>query len=347
MPNPAAISPPVSSTIDGRIRCSVAMTSATMPNTEFLNRYGRQDPGLAQHGLQAGIAGQRHGRELDREIAQIERIADGEEADDQQPLHLIGRQPKRSFFHRANMAGESRRRTTRRRASRVIARAENQTQADCSNAGIAASVYRHPIACRRIADSVVAICGLRRLGRSSPAWRCCAGAHGWLGPGAALWRMATDHRPSWRGADRRTPWSRRGRSLSIMPAQIFAAAAASLSGPATSRNCMPSPLLLSFTTMIGRNAASAAFDLDLSSPRHSARKPPTEFAPPTSTPNSVRWTVDWPASAAGRPPSASVLPAGGSRGDHLGAGAALRRPGSGGWYPACDQFSGRGDPAEP
>src|SRR6266852_1225035 len=81
------------------------------------------------------------------------------------------------------------------------------------------------------------------------------------------------------------------RSLSSRTAQFFAAAAASASGPATSRNCMPSPLLLSFTTMIGRNAASGAFDFDLRRPRHSARRPPSELALPTSTPNSVRWTA--------------------------------------------------------
>src|ERR1700716_1184806 len=81
------------------------------------------------------------------------------------------------------------------------------------------------------------------------------------------------------------------RSLSIMTAQIFAAAAAWATGRATSRNCMPSPLLLSFTTMIGRNAASGAFDFDLRRPRHSARRPPSELALPTSTPNSVRWTA--------------------------------------------------------
>jgi hypothetical protein len=33
----AAISAPVIKTMDGRITCSVAMISATMPNTEFLN----------------------------------------------------------------------------------------------------------------------------------------------------------------------------------------------------------------------------------------------------------------------------------------------------------------------
>ena len=74
-----------------------------------------------------------------------------------------------------------------------------------------------------------------------------------------------------------------------MPAQIFAAAAASLSGPATSRSCMPSPLLPSLTTIIGRSVVNAAFDLDFRSPSHRARNPGSEFAPPTSTPNSVRW----------------------------------------------------------
>ena len=81
-----------------------------------------------------------------------------------------------------------------------------------------------------------------------------------------------------------------GRSFSVRTAQIFAAAAASLSGPATSRSCMPSPLVPSLITMIGRSAASGAFDRDFSSPRHSARRPSSELAPPTSTPNSVRWT---------------------------------------------------------
>src|SRR5882724_379715 len=82
------------------------------------------------------------------------------------------------------------------------------------------------------------------------------------------------------------------RSFSIMPAQIFAAAAASLIGPATNLSCMPSPLLLSLMTMIGRKVVNEAFDLDLRSPRHSARKPESEFAPPTSIPNSVRWTAN-------------------------------------------------------
>ncbi len=68
---------------------------------------GREQAGLAQHGLQAGIACQRHRRELDREVAQIKRVADGDEADDQQPLHLVGRQPKRSLFHAPNMVGNA------------------------------------------------------------------------------------------------------------------------------------------------------------------------------------------------------------------------------------------------
>ena len=43
--------------------------------------------------------------------------------------------------------------------------------------------------------------------------------------------------------------------------------------------------------MIGRNAVNGALDFDFRSPRHSARKPPTELAVPRSTPNSVRWTA--------------------------------------------------------
>src|SRR6185437_4762361 len=83
-----------------------------------------------------------------------------------------------------------------------------------------------------------------------------------------------------------------------MPAQILAAAAASLRGPATSRSCMPSPLLPSLITMIGRNVVNTAFDLDFRSPSHSARNPASEFAPPTSTPNSVRWMASLGAVAA-------------------------------------------------
>src|ERR1700730_9427968 len=62
---------------------------------------------------------------------------------------------------------------------------------------------------------------------------------------------------------------------------------------------MPSPLLPSLITMIGCNVVSAAFALHFKSPRHSARRPATELAPPTSTPNSVRWTGTCSAAAAG------------------------------------------------
>src|SRR6201999_1915730 len=81
------------------------------------------------------------------------------------------------------------------------------------------------------------------------------------------------------------------RSLTVKEAQSFAAAAASLIGPATSRNCMPRPLLPSLITMMGRSFVRAALAFDLTSPRQSARKPGIELAPPTSTPNSVRRTV--------------------------------------------------------
>ena len=87
-----------------------------------------------------------------------------------------------------------------------------------------------------------------------------------------------------------------------MTAQIRAAAAALLSGPAPSLNCIPGPVLFSLIMMMGCNAANGALDRDLSRPRHSARKPPSEFAPPTSTANSVFCTstlggVDGAASA--------------------------------------------------
>src|SRR5258708_14768499 len=42
---------------------------------------------------------------------------------------------------------------------------------------------------------------------------------------------------------------------------------------------------------IGGRAVNAAFALDFKSRRHSARKPLSEFALPTSTPNSVGWTA--------------------------------------------------------
>ena len=71
----------------------------------ILEQGGGERAGLADHRLQAGVARQRDGRELDREIAQIQRVADGEEADHQQELHLIGRQPERSFFHSGIFSG--------------------------------------------------------------------------------------------------------------------------------------------------------------------------------------------------------------------------------------------------
>ncbi len=112
-----------------------------------------------------------------------------------------------------------------------------------------------------------------------------------------------------------------GRSFAIMVAQILAAAAASVRGPATNLSCMPSPLLPSLITMIGCSAASGAFDLVLTSPRQSARKPPTEFAPPTSTPNSVRFTMS--GGDAGLAASAPAWSAGGADAMTVGAGGRI------------------------
>src|SRR5438445_1193866 len=79
-----------------------------------------------------------------------------------------------------------------------------------------------------------------------------------------------------------------GRLFSVRMAQILAAAPAPFNGPATRRSWMPSPPVASLMTMIGRNAASGAFDLDFNTPSHNARRPFTELALPRSTPNSVR-----------------------------------------------------------
>src|ERR1700690_1134139 len=107
----------------------------------------------------------------------------------------------------------------------------------------------------------------------------------------------------------------------MSPAQTSPAAAASLIGPATSLSCMPSPLLPSLITMIGRSFVKATFERDLRSPRQAARKPGSELAPPTSTPNSVRWTASLDAGAA---VSASVSSsAGGIEADTSGTGAAV------------------------
>src|SRR5665213_52372 len=68
--------------------------------------------------------------------------------------------------------------------------------------------------------------------------------------------------------------------------------------------------------MIGRNVIKTAFERDFSRPRHSARKPGTEFAPPMSTPNWV-FCATRPEDATGADSlasgfsAASVLSAGG------------------------------------
>ncbi|MBN9147404.1 MULTISPECIES: hypothetical protein [unclassified Nitrobacter] len=77
------------------------------------------------------------------------------------------------------------------------------------------------------------------------------------------------------------------RPFSDRTAQIFAASAASDSGPATSRNCMPrAPLLRSFSAMIGRSEVSS-FASDFRILRHNNRKPLIELALPRSMPKSV------------------------------------------------------------
>src|SRR5215468_1653640 len=70
--------------------------------------------------------------------------------------------------------------------------------------------------------------------------------------------------------------------------------------------------------MIGCSKASGAFALDFSNPRHNARKPAIELAPPTSTPNSVRRITGEVASAS----SFSALSPGGAAATTAGSGSA-------------------------
>src|SRR5262249_20255376 len=50
----------------------------------------REMEGRTQPGVLPGLAGERHRRMLDREIAHVERLADRQKADDQEPVSLAG-----------------------------------------------------------------------------------------------------------------------------------------------------------------------------------------------------------------------------------------------------------------
>ncbi len=111
---------------------------------------------------------------------------------------------------------------------------------------------------------------------------------------------------------------------------------------------MPSPLVFSLMTMIGRNAVSGAFDLDFNSPSHNARSPFTELALPRSTPNSVRRSETFGAVSS----SVSASVADGAAATTSGIGLAmtgfgalpgsisLPAAGSGGAIIDCDAISG-------
>ena len=88
-PKPAAASATDISTIDGRTRLSAAARQRhPAEHAVIVERDRRCRKVRAQPGLQAALAGERHRRVLDGEIAQIERLADRQEADDQQPVGL-------------------------------------------------------------------------------------------------------------------------------------------------------------------------------------------------------------------------------------------------------------------
>ena len=71
----------------------------------ILEKHRRDCARLADQRLQAGVTGEADGRVLDAEIAQIDCIADGHEADDDQELHLVGREAEGLFCHGRNMVG--------------------------------------------------------------------------------------------------------------------------------------------------------------------------------------------------------------------------------------------------
>ena len=107
--------------------------------------------------------------------------------------------------------------------------------------------------------------GLGGSSRTTSRFACLAAATGLT--------AAAARRPSWRDAGRRTPSVSQARWLSISAAQIFAAAAASLSGPATSRSCRPSPLRAFLHHDDRAQRRQRRIRPDFRSPRHSARRP--------------------------------------------------------------------------
>ncbi len=105
MPSPAAIRPPVSSTIEGRIRFNSAITSAAIPNTEFLNSaVAERAPCRSWSAVPASQASAT-GENSIAQVAHVQRITDGDEADDHQELDLVRGEAERRFCHRGTMVG--------------------------------------------------------------------------------------------------------------------------------------------------------------------------------------------------------------------------------------------------
>ena len=208
----------------------------------ILEQRGRQHPRLAEHGVQPGVAGQRHGRKLDREIAQIKRVADGQETDDQQELHLVGRQAERDLFHRANMAGKASGQAGRR--SRKPVRSSRKQLPPNIYCRLIAAEQRTRTSCLPAASAPL---GERR--RSGSAWHAVPALHGFCRHGGE----AADGASSFMvGAGRQRPWSRSlGHSRSAR--RRFGGGGRVASGPATSRSCSRGRWLPSLMTMIGRS----------------------------------------------------------------------------------------------
>ncbi len=85
------------STIDGRSRLQRRNDERGDAEHRILEQIGHHQPALAQGALQAGVAGERRRGEFDGQITQIDGVADGQEADDEKPLHLTGGELERIF----------------------------------------------------------------------------------------------------------------------------------------------------------------------------------------------------------------------------------------------------------
>ena len=98
-PNAVAASATNISTIDGRTRLSKAARERDPAEHRVVVQDDGEPERGAQPGAEAALAGQRDLRIFDREIAQIKRLAEREQANQQQPIGLAGGGQKEPGLH--------------------------------------------------------------------------------------------------------------------------------------------------------------------------------------------------------------------------------------------------------